>query len=93
MTRNAAVTSPSAARTAGSSRTPAPAAHAATRSRNPSSRPAGPSMTRSWLSWVVISFQPWFSSPTSMSAGTRTSLKYVALTWWEPSAVMIGVHE
>jgi hypothetical protein len=45
------------------------------------------------LSWVVISFQPWFSSPTSMSAGTRTSLKYVALTWWDPSAVMIGVQE
>ena len=36
--------------------------------------PAGPSITRSWFSCVVISRQPAFSSPTSMSAGTRTSL-------------------
>ena len=73
--------------------TPAFVAQSATRSRRPSIRPAGPSITRSWLSWVVISFQPWFSSPTSMSTGTRTSLKYVALTWCERSAVMIGVNE
>ncbi|CFR68456.1 Uncharacterised protein [Mycobacterium tuberculosis] len=37
-------------------------------------RPAGPSITRSLLSWVVISRQPSFSFPTSMSTGTRTSL-------------------
>ena len=30
------------------------------------------SATRSWLSWLVISGQPWFSSPTSEEAGTRT---------------------
>ena len=36
--------------------------------------PPGPSITRSLLSWVVIRRQPAFSSPTSMSAGTRTSL-------------------
>ena len=28
--------------------------------------------TRSWLSWLVISGQPRFSSPTSEEAGTRT---------------------
>jgi hypothetical protein len=32
------------------------------------------SATRSWLSWLVIRAQPWFSAPTSASAGTRTSL-------------------
>jgi hypothetical protein len=35
--------------------------------------PAGPSITRSWLSWVVISRQPAFSSPTRLPTGTRTS--------------------
>ena len=30
------------------------------------------SATRSWLSWLVISGQPRFSSPTSSVAGTRT---------------------
>ena len=30
------------------------------------------SATRSWLSWLVISGQPPFSSPTSSVAGTRT---------------------
>jgi hypothetical protein len=40
----------------------------------PANRPAGPSITRSLFSCVVISRQPPFSSPTSISAGTRTSL-------------------
>ena len=31
------------------------------------------SETRSWLSWLVISGQPPFSSPTRLPAGTRTS--------------------
>ena len=31
------------------------------------------SATRSWLSWLVISGQPWFSAPTRAAAGTRTS--------------------
>ena len=61
-------------------------------------RPAGPSITRSWLSWVVISLQPPFSSPTSMEAGTRTLSKYVAFTWCAPSQVAaflpkIKLHE
>ena len=30
------------------------------------------SATRSWLSWLVISDQPRFSSPTTEAAGTRT---------------------
>ena len=30
------------------------------------------SATRSWLSWLVISGQPRFSSPTSEETGTRT---------------------
>ena len=30
-------------------------------------------VTRSWLSWLVISVQPWFSPPTRLAAGTRTS--------------------
>ncbi len=33
----------------------------------------GQMATRSWLSWLVISFHPWFSSPTRLAAGTRTS--------------------
>ena len=37
------------------------------------------SVTRSWLSWLVMSFQPSFSSPTRVVAGTRTSSKYVWL--------------
>jgi len=73
LTRNTAVAWPISRTTSGRSTTPALVAQSATRSRSPSIRPAGPSITRSWLSWVVISFQPWFSSPTSMSTGTRTS--------------------
>ncbi len=30
-------------------------------------------VTRSWLSWLVISDQPLFSPPTRLAAGTRTS--------------------
>src|SRR5262249_10010336 len=48
------------------------AAQARTRSCRAPIRPAGPSMTRSWLSWVVISRQPSFSAPTRIRAGTRT---------------------
>ena len=33
------------------------------------------SVTRSWFSWFVISFQPLFSPPTRFSTGTRTSSK------------------
>ena len=34
---------------------------------------ADTSATRSWLSWLVTSFQPAFSSPTRLPTGTRTS--------------------
>ena len=34
---------------------------------------AGQIATRSWFSWFVINFHPWFSAPTRFSAGTRTS--------------------
>jgi hypothetical protein len=30
------------------------------------------SATRSWLSWLVISAHPWFSTPTTDQRGTRT---------------------
>ena len=49
-------------------------AHSVT-SRSARSTGAGEvSATRSWLSWLVISGQPWFSAPTRAEAGTRTSL-------------------
>ncbi len=35
--------------------------------------PAEHRVTRSWLSWLVMSDQPLFSSPTRLAAGTRTS--------------------
>ena len=44
-----------------------------------SSRPDEQSVTRSWFSWLVISFQPLFSPPTRFSAGTRTSSKKTVL--------------
>ena len=46
-------------------------------SRTPSSATkigcAETSATRSWLSWLVTSFHPPFSSPTRLVVGTRTS--------------------
>ena len=39
-----------------------------------SSSPDEQIVTRSWLSWLVISVQPLFSPPTRLSADTRTSL-------------------
>ena len=48
------------------------AAQSRTRSCRAAIRPAGPSITRSWLSCVVISRQPSFSAPTRMATGTRT---------------------
>jgi hypothetical protein len=35
--------------------------------------PGEQSVTRSWFSWLVMSFQPLFSPPISAEAGTRTS--------------------
>ena len=35
--------------------------------------PGEQSVTRSWLSWLVMSVQPLFSPPTRLAAGTRTS--------------------
>ena len=35
--------------------------------------PGEHSVTRSWFNWFVIRFQPWFSPPTRLVAGTRTS--------------------
>ncbi len=54
------------------------------------------SVTRSWLSWLVMICQPAFSSPTRIVAGTRTSSKY---TWlmldspitWIGTTLMPGV--
>ncbi len=43
---------------------------------SPSARsmiPGEQSVTRSWLSWLVISDQPLFSPPTTLDSGTRTS--------------------
>jgi hypothetical protein len=34
--------------------------------------------------------QPWFSSPMSPSAGTRTSSKNTWLSSWSPEMLMIG---
>ena len=52
---------------------PVPCAHRRTSVRLLSRPEAGQIATRSWFSWFVISFQPWFSAPTRFAAGTRTS--------------------
>ena len=41
-----------------------------------SAMPGLHSVTRSWLSWLTISFQPSFSPATRFSAGMRTSSQY-----------------
>ena len=46
--------------------------------------PLEQSVTRSWLSWLVMRPQPPFSSPTRYLAGTRTSSKNVALMSCSP---------
>ena len=51
------------------------------------------SVTRSWFSWLVISFQPLFSPPTRYLAGTRTSSKNTELmscsqSRWSGSTLM-----
>jgi hypothetical protein len=48
------------------------AAHSRTAASADITGAAEVSATRSWLSWLVISGQPWFSSPTSEETGTRT---------------------
>ena len=48
-------------------------AQARTSSRARSMMPGEQRVTRSWLSWLVISDQPLFSPPTRLAAGTRTS--------------------
>ena len=50
-----------------------PCAHRRTSVRLLRRPDAGQMATRSWFSWFVISFHPWFSSPTRFAAGTRTS--------------------
>jgi hypothetical protein len=47
-------------------------AHSRTDASAASTGAAEVSATRSWLSWLVISGQPWFSAPTSAEDGTRT---------------------
>ena len=47
-------------------------AHSRTDASAESTGAADVSATRSWLSWLVISGQPWFSSPTSEETGTLT---------------------
>ncbi|SKU41816.1 Uncharacterised protein [Mycobacteroides abscessus subsp. abscessus] len=79
LSRHTAFISPSTRRTSSCDNGATPSgpgldAHSYTRSYMPAIRPDGPSETRSWFSWVVMSFQPAFSSPTSISTGTRTSV-------------------
>ncbi len=50
--------------------------------------PARP--VRSWVSRYLAQVQPWFSTPTRFSTGTRTLSKNTSLTSWSPSRVMIG---
>src|SRR5580704_3131446 len=72
LTRMTAAARASARRTSGWVSSDRSAAHARTRSCRTAIRPAGPSITRSWLSCVVISRQPSFSAPTRIRTGTRT---------------------
>ena len=44
--------------------------------------PAEQSVTRSWLSWFVMSFQPLLTPPTMFFAGTRASSKKTELMLW-----------
>ena len=39
--------------------------------------PGEHSVTRSWLSWLVIRLQPLLSPPTTFDSGTRTSSQKV----------------
>ncbi|COZ03408.1 Uncharacterised protein [Mycobacterium tuberculosis] len=48
-------------------------AHSRTSRRHPKIGAGDTRATRSWLSWLVTSFQPAFSSPTRLATGTRTS--------------------
>ena len=48
-------------------------AHSRTEASAESTGAAEVSATRSWLSWLVISGQPWFSAPTRADSGTRTA--------------------
>ena len=43
-----------------------------------SAMPGLQSVTRSWLSWLVMSFQPSFSPATRLAAGIRTSSQWTA---------------
>ncbi|CAB4886976.1 unannotated protein [freshwater metagenome] len=49
-----------------------------------------PMATRSYMSIAVAWFQPLFSSPTSQSAGMRTSVKKISLKCLPPSIWWIG---
>ena len=86
-----ACTSARLRRTHGSSITLAPSARRAVRaqamqsSRWRDTMPDEHSVTRSRLSWLMISPQPRFSSPTIESAGTRQSSKKVWLMSWADS--------
>ncbi len=53
-------------------------------------KPTPAMLVRSYVSRYFAQVQPWFSSPTRFSAGTRTSVKNTSFTSCSPSSVTIG---